>query len=105
MAMGSRRTTPTAPVVAAVVSEASVAPRKVPCCQLNAWTTSGISFCRRTPKRMALIGTPVGFSHWGEIDGHWLAGDVNRLFGWAAGSPLAGVHAPPPPARAGLGGG
>lgn len=41
---------------------------------------------RRAPKRMALIGTPFGFSHSGEMDGHPLAGVVNRLFGWAAGS-------------------
>ena len=35
MAMGSRRVTPTAPVLAAVVSEAIVAPTNTPCCQPN----------------------------------------------------------------------
>ncbi len=37
MAMESRRTMPTAPVAAAVVSEATAAPMSTPCCQLRAW--------------------------------------------------------------------
>ena len=41
MAIGSRRVTPTAPVAAAVVSEAIVAPTKTPCCQLRDSYTSG----------------------------------------------------------------
>src|SRR5262245_5407134 len=32
----------------------------------------------------AEIGTPRGFSHSGEIDGHWRAGAVKREFGCAA---------------------
>ena len=35
MAMGSRRVTPTSPVIAAVVSDAMLAPTKTPCCQLK----------------------------------------------------------------------
>ena len=86
--MGSRRTTPTAPVAAAVVSEARVAPRKVPWAQSKDWYTRGTSFWRRAPNRMALTGTPLGFSRSAEMDGHSLAGTVKRLLGWAAGPSL-----------------
>jgi len=41
MAMGSRRTTPTLPVIAAVVSVLMAEPRKTPCDQSNASNTSG----------------------------------------------------------------
>jgi hypothetical protein len=41
MAIGSRRSTPTLPVAAAVVSDDRVAPRKVPWVQLRASKTSG----------------------------------------------------------------
>src|ERR671917_283651 len=44
IAIGSRRTTPTAPVAAAVVSEARVAPRNVPCCQSKALAGTGSSW-------------------------------------------------------------
>ena len=37
IAIGSRRTTPTAPAAAAVVSEAMIEPTKTPCCQLRDW--------------------------------------------------------------------
>src|SRR5947208_2487939 len=90
--MGSCRTTPTALVAAAVVSDAIVAPRKTPCCQLKAWKTSGMSEARRPPNTRAEIGTPPGLSHSGDIDGHWWAGVVKREFGCAAFVPLAGVH-------------
>src|SRR5512145_1122321 len=43
----------------------------------------------------ALIGTPLGFSQSGSIDGHWLAGEVKRALGWAAGRPHPGVHSFP----------
>src|SRR5207249_6606437 len=76
--MGSCRTTPTALVAAAVVSEAIVAPRKTPCCQLKAWKTSGMSVARRPPNTSAEIGTPPGLSHSCDIDGHWWAGVVKR---------------------------
>src|SRR5437764_15340779 len=105
MAIGSRRSTPTFPVAAAVVSEERVAPRKTPCCQLRDWKTSGTVRCRRAPNKMAEIGTPSGFSHSGEIDGHRLAGVVDRLFGCAAFSRDFVVQARPWQPRAFSGGG
>src|SRR5256885_5620740 len=92
MAIGSRRNCPTLPAAAAVVSLLAVAPRKVPCTQLNASVTSGTTPARRPPKRMASIGTPFGSSHSGAITGHWLAGDVNRALGCAALRPVRGFH-------------
>src|SRR5262249_45728599 len=92
-------------VAAAVVSEPSVAPRNVPCCQSKAWKTSGIRARRRAPKRIALIGTPCGASHAGEIVGHRSAGTVKRLFAWAAGAALRGVHGRPRQSIADGGGG
>src|SRR5210317_2191821 len=50
---------------------------------------------RRPPKIIALSGTPLGFSQSGSIDGHWLAGEVKRALGWAAGRPQSGVQAFP----------
>src|SRR5246127_6004981 len=85
MAMGSRRVTPTAPVIAAVVSEAIPAPTRTPCCQLNDSYTSGASRARLPPKINAEIGTPSGASHFGEMLGDWPAGTVYRPFGCAAG--------------------
>ena len=58
MAMGSRRSTPTAPAAAAVVSDEQVAPMKTPCCQSRDWVTSGMVFSRRPPKMIASSGTP-----------------------------------------------
>jgi hypothetical protein len=55
---------------AAVVSDDTEAPRKVPCCQLNASVTSGTAVARRPPNRIAEIGTPFGSSHSGAIVGH-----------------------------------
>src|SRR5689334_13100685 len=95
IAMGSRRITPTCPVAAAVVSEAIVAPRNTPCCQLQLSQMSGATRARRPPKRMAERGTPCGSSHLGEIEGHWRAGAVKREFGCAALSEEAGVHSSP----------
>src|SRR5580704_15029242 len=92
MAMGSRRSWPTLPVMAAVVSLLTVAPRKVPCCQSKASVTSGTIPARLPPNRMASIGTPFGSSHSGAITGHWDAGAVNRELGCAAGRGVAGVH-------------
>src|SRR5581483_9253074 len=82
--MWSRRTTPTWPGAAAVVSEAIVAPRKTPWRQSKASKTSGATRARRPPKRIAEIGTPPGSSKRGEMTGHWRAGVVKREFGWAA---------------------
>ena len=95
MAIGSRRTTPTAPVAAAVVSEESVAPMKTPCTQSRASVTSGIVVLRRPPKRIAEIGTPFGSSYSGARIGHWVIGVQNRLFGWLEGSSLSGVQSWP----------
>src|SRR5688572_20408555 len=82
--MGSRRTTPTCPVIAAVVSVLMAEPRKTPCDQSNASNTSGITAERRERKMRPEIGTPCGSSQFGAIDGHCWASTVNREFGWAA---------------------
>src|SRR6202011_379779 len=95
MANGSRRSLPTAPVAAAVVSEAMIEPRNTPCSQLNASVISGTTDDRRPPNRMAEIGTPAGSSHSGAIAGSWDAGAVKRALGWAAGVPDAGVQSWP----------
>src|SRR5437899_12475002 len=93
MAIGSRRTTPTRPVMAAVVSVLIAEPRKTPCVQSKASNTSGITFVRREPKMKPEIGTPCGSSQFGATDGHWYTGTVKREFGCAAGVP--GVHGRP----------
>src|SRR3954471_24760304 len=95
IANGSRRTTPTAPVAAAVVSEDRVAPMNTPWFQSRASVTSGIVVLRRPPKRMAEIGTPFGSSYSGARIGHWVIGVQNRLFGWLDGSSLSGVQSRP----------
>ena len=92
--MGSRRTTPTLPVMAAVVSVLMAEPRKTPWFQSKASKTSGITCERREPKRSPEIGTPCGSSQFGATDGHWWTGTVKREFGWAAG-PEAGSHGRP----------
>src|SRR4051812_28342261 len=92
IAIGSRRSVPTLPVAAAVVSDDIVAPRNTPCCQLNASWTSGTTPARRPPNRIAEIGTPLGSSHSGAITGHCLAGTVKRALAWAALRRVLGVH-------------
>ena len=95
MAMGSRRSTPSLPVAAAVFSLPMIEPRKVPCCQSRASFTSGTVCARRPPKRIALIGTPRGSSHSGAITGHCAAGAVKRAFGCAATEPAPGLQSLP----------
>src|SRR4051794_3737614 len=95
MANGSRRTTPTAPVAAAVVSEERVAPMKTPWFQSRASVTSGMVVLRRPPKRMAEIGTPWGSVYSGARIGHCVIGVQNRLFGWLEGSSDSGVQSRP----------
>src|SRR6266545_5961192 len=95
MANGSKRSLPTAPAAAAVVSELMIEPRNTPWAQSNDSVTSGTFVARRPPKRMAEMGTPFGSSHSGAIDGHWPAGAVKRAFGWAAGASDAGVQSLP----------
>src|SRR2546426_5640263 len=92
--MGSRRTTPTFPVMAAVVSVLMAEPRKTPWVQSNASNTSGITAERREPKTNPEIGTPCGSSQLGAIDGHCDASTVNRELGCAAG-PLVGCQGRP----------
>src|SRR5262249_44164127 len=92
IANGSKRSAPTLPVAAAVVSLLMIEPRNVPCCHDSASLTSGTIVPRRPPNRIAEIGTPFGSSHAGEIDGHWRAGVVNRECGGAALRLLGGVH-------------
>src|SRR6266508_5568403 len=95
MAIGSRRTTPTAPTAAAVVSDDSVAPMKTPCAQSRDSVTSGTVVARRPPKMIAEIGTPFGSSYSSAMIGHCLIGVQNRLFGWLESSPESGVHSRP----------
>src|SRR5450432_3432458 len=92
MANGSRRTSPTFPVAAAVVSEPIVAALYTPSSQLVASTTSGIVSLRRAPKMNADIGTPAGLSHSGSSDGQRSADTVNRALGCAALRPHPGVQ-------------
>src|SRR5437867_4087756 len=94
MAIGSRRTTPTLPVIAAVVSVLMAEPRKTPCDQSKASKTSGITPVRREPKITPEIGTPCGSSQFGAMDGHCWASTVKRELGWAAG-PSPGFHGRP----------
>src|SRR4051812_20358127 len=105
MAIGSRRSTPTLPVAAAVVSDERVAPRNVPCCQSRPSNTSGMRRCRRAPKIIASIGTPFGLSNSGESVAQFFAGAVKRLFGCAAFSVDDGVHGRPCQSTALAGGG
>src|SRR5476649_1661588 len=51
-----------------------------------------MTLLRRPPKMKALIGTPLGFSQSGSMEGHWLAGEVKRELGWAAFLPQSGVQ-------------
>src|SRR6185312_7161789 len=95
IANGSRRTTPTWPTIAAVVSEPSVAAMYTPSRQLFASVTSGTVFERRPPKMNASTGTPTGSSHLGSIDGQRAADTVKRAFGCAAGRPQPGDHSWP----------
>src|SRR6478672_6534579 len=72
-----------------------IEPRNTPCSQSLASVTRGTVVRRRPPKRMAEIGTPLGSSHSGAIDGHCDAGAVKRAFGWAAGVSTSGFHGLP----------
>ena len=92
MAIGSRRTTPTFPAAAAVVSEERVAPRYTPWFQSRASVTNGMVVARRPPNRIAEIGTPFGSSHSRATIGHWSIGVQNREFGCADGSSDPGVQ-------------
>src|SRR6185312_4490860 len=93
--MGSRRTTPTFPVAAAVVSDDSVAPMKTPWFQSLASTTCGMVVARRPPNKIAEIGTPRGSSYSGARIGHCLMGVQKRELGCAAGLLDDGVHGSP----------
>src|SRR5438874_1880528 len=93
--MGSRRTTPCLPVAAAVVSEASVAPKKTPCAQLNDCSTNGTVFDRRPPKMIAEMGTPLGSLTCDDSIGLLVAGAVKRELGCAAFSELPFFHGRP----------
>src|SRR5215472_11516913 len=96
IAKGSRRTSPTLPVAAAVVSDPIVAALYTPSAQLVASTTSGTVSLRRAPKMKADIGTPSGLSHSGSSDGHCVDETVKRALGCAALRPvflpISGVH-------------
>src|SRR5579883_1822856 len=95
MAMGSRRTMPTSPAAAAVVSLPTVAPTYTPCIQLNAWNTMGTVLARRPPKMIAEISTPLGSLALGSKAGLLIMGAVKRLLGWAALVPDCGVQGLP----------
>src|SRR5919107_2878841 len=72
-----------------------IEPRKTPCSQSSASSTSGTTEARLPPNRIASIGTPAGSSHSGAIDGHCAAGVVKRALGWAAGVSESGVQSSP----------
>src|SRR4051795_4631438 len=95
IAIGSRRTTPTCPTAAAVVSELRVAPMNVPCVQSRAWVTRGTVVLRRPPNRIAEIGTPRGSSYSGARIGHCEIGVQNREFGCDDGVVDSGVQSLP----------
>src|ERR1700755_2299490 len=95
IAKASKRTSPTLPAASAVFSDDMIEPRKTPWFQSRDWVTSGTFVARRPPKRIAEIGTPLGSSHSGAIEGHWAAGAVKRAFGWAAGALASGVQSWP----------
>src|SRR5689334_10940958 len=95
MANGSKRTSPFTSVAAAVFSDDMIEPRKTPWRQSYASVTRGTLVARRPPNRIAEIGTPLGSSHSGAIDGHCDAGAVKRAFGWAAGTSDDGVQSLP----------
>src|SRR4051794_19531151 len=95
MAKGSKRSLPTVPKAAAVISDDMIEPRNTPCCQSVASVTNGTFVARRPPNRIAEIGTPAGSSHSGAIDGHCDAGAVKRALGWAAGVSESGVQSLP----------
>src|SRR5579862_890326 len=92
IANGSRRTSPTLPAAAAVVSDPIVAAMYTPSSQVRASLTSGTVSERRAPNTSADSGTPAGLSHSGSRDGHCRAETVKRAFGCAAGRPQPGVH-------------
>ena len=69
---------------AAVISDDRDEATNTPCCQLNAWYTNGTHVGRRPPKRMALIGTPAGFSQSLSMIGQFLLGEQNLEFACAA---------------------
>src|ERR671910_2554047 len=95
IAIGSRRTTPTLPAAAAVVSDERVAPMNTPCVQSRASVTSGTVVARRPPNKIAEIGTPRGSSYSGAMIGHWVIGVQNLEFGCDDGSSESGVQSRP----------
>src|SRR6202162_1692592 len=99
MAKGSRGTSPTLPVAAAVVSDPIVAALYTPSSQFVASTTSGTVSLRLAPKMNAEIGTPAGLYHSGSSEGHSFAETVKRAWGCAPWRPVsrasAGVHDSP----------
>ena len=80
---------------AAVASDLSVAPKKTPCCQLNASQTRGTPSGLRPPRRIASILTPFGSSQCESMIGQFLAGVQNRELGWAGLVLEAGVQSFP----------
>src|ERR1700744_3784342 len=92
IAIGSRRTTPTLPFAAAVVSLDPGAPMKTPCCQAPDPVPSGTVVAARPPKKIAEIGTPFGSSNSGAMIGHCDIGVQYREFGCAAASFESGVQ-------------
>src|ERR1044072_1492574 len=95
MAIGSRRTTPTLPVMAAVVSETSVAAMYKPSSQLGASTMSGTVDEGLPEKTKAAIGSRCGSCPLGSMEGHSTAAAVTRPLGAAESRPFlpsSGVH-------------
>ena len=92
MANGSKRSLPTSPNAAAVVSELMIEPMKTPWVQSNASRTRGTTPARRPPNMIPSMGTPAGSSHSEAIAGSWLG--RRREAGVGVGRRAAGVGCP-----------
>src|SRR5207237_8823480 len=84
MANGSRRTSPTLPAAAAVVSDPIVAALYTPSSQFAASTTNGTVSLRLAPKMNAEMGTPAGLLHAGSSERHGVAENVRSALRYAA---------------------
>ncbi len=95
IAMGSWRNLPRSPDAAAVFSEETMDPMKVPWFQSLASLTRGTTVARRPPNNMALMGTPCKSSASFAMTGHCLIETVKRALGCAAVVSLSGVQSFP----------
>src|SRR5271157_1763935 len=93
--MGSRRTTPTCPAAAVVVSEPSDDALNTPCSQSKPSQTRGTVSDLRPPNRIPEMGTPFGLSNSLDRVGQLKAETVKRELGCATNFPLDGSYGLP----------